>query len=684
MRFHSIDTETCPFSPGDMAPLLVCVSTAWRDKNNDQHVALFDHKDGAREVERLVDEALASPDSDPFVLVLHNGPYDFAVVARELNSMVFMRKIFALYKAGRVWDTLDAERLLDTADGMLNLQPWPGSKSGFRRPPKGSKWYGLARLTEKYTFEKLDKTSGVRTDFGYLRGTPIEEWPETHVEYAKKDAASTLDVQGAQWARAKEDTRNMLADLGNQCESYWALQLISIWGLITDLPMVAEYKAELEAEMDAIRAGLAKMTMLIEVSKTRTRKGMKLKETSIERIALLTRKVNKDGEVEWATSTKVLRALIEQAFEAQGLEVPRTDPSDKFPQGQVATDAETIEECSDERLAPWKAYKTAEKMLSTYVPELEKGIVHPRYGFASSGRTTSFDPNIQNLPRKGKVRECYIPRPGRLFWSVDYAAQELVTFAQVMHWTIGQNSLSDALNQNLDPHLMLAARRLGLDYDESVRRHKSGDELVGAHRQKSKGSNFGYPGGMGPDTFVEHMRSQDPPEFYTREEAVEEREVWFKTWNNDPRRYFRWVSQEVDNLGYMTQFISKRIRGGVGFSDGANTLFQGLAADMSKAATVEVVRRCYTVPKSALFGSRVGAMIHDELLGESDEELAPYAAREVEAIMLEVAKRYCPDVKSKAEPTLMRRWYKNAKYVTNKAGILIPWEPAEVQEKRAA
>ncbi len=676
MRFVAIDTETEPFAPGDQAPRLVCVSVCV----DGGEPKLYDHIEGAQLVEELIDDAIESDDDDPLVLTFQNGPYDLAVVARERGTLAFVPKCFKLHDVERIWDTRTGEWVLDNAAGMLWCQPWPKSRTGYRRPPKGSGWYTLGRLAKKYLFIELDKTEGgVRTNFGYLRGTPLAQWPKEYVDYATMDAKATVGITVAQQERAAADSRNVLADMPAQLRAYFALHLVSVWGLTTDINMVQLYRTELEETMEKMRHGLSTIRLDIGDGKG--------PQPLLYQVRGKTRPVKDEGK--WKNSTKVLRALITQAFERQGLPVPMTDQSSKFPEGQVATDGETIEDCDDESLRPWKAYKQAEKLLNTYIPALEQGIVHPRYDFAATGRSTSYDPNIQNLPRKGKVRECYVPREGHFFCSVDYGSQELVTFAQVMHWTIGPNALSDALNQDLDPHLLLACEQfLHIDYDEGVRRKKAGDQELKDMRQIMKPINFGYPGGMGPDTFVEYCRNQDPPMYFTREEAVQYRDRWFKQWNNDPRRYFRWVSSIVDEQDWVQQFVSKRIRGGgqygpgVHFSDGANTFFQGLAADMSKAALYEVVRRCYAEPRSALYGCRVVAFIHDELLVEVPIHRAHDCAMEVAAVMLETGKRYCPDVKSKAEPALMPRWYKGAEYVENDAGIMVPWEPKE--ERQAA
>lgn len=138
---------------------------------------------------------------------------------------------------------------------------------------------------------------------------------------------------------------------------------------------------------------------------------------------------------------------------------------------------------------------------------------------------------------------------------------------------------------------------------------------------------------------------------------------------------------------------------------GANGFFQALLADAAKSALRRVGHECYDrtiiVPDMAhenslrsayagipspLFGSHVIAFQHDELLCEHPESIAHDAAMRVSEIMRDELRYYCPDLAAacKAEPTLMRRWFKGAKprwlhggdKPANQNDRLIPWERA--------
>lgn len=168
--------------------------------------------------------------------------------------------------------------------------------------------------------------------------------------------------------------------------------------------------------------------------------------------------------------------------------------------------------------------------------------------------------------------------------------------------------------------------------------------------------------------------------------------------------------------GEIMQHVSGRVRRIERFTEAANGFFQGLLADITKAAARRASRECYDstyrIPDditywnskrssyvggvSPLYGSRLIGFFHDELFFEHPRSVAPEAADRVSEIMVEEMAVYCPDVaaKAKAEPTLMERWDKRASYLTHD-GRLAVWTPehnsktcpeclADLAAKRAA
>lgn len=128
----------------------------------------------------------------------------------------------------------------------------------------------------------------------------------------------------------------------------------------------------------------------------------------------------------------------------------------------------------------------------------------------------------------------------------------------------------------------------------------------------------------------------------------------------------------------ITHPLTGFVRGGCQYTSGANHYFQHLCAQVAKQALWDVSLACYVVPESPLYGSRIVAFVHDELILESPEDGAPEAADRLAVVMQEAAAKWMPDLPLRAEAHLMRRWYKAAGPVRDERGRLVPWEPKAV------
>jgi len=301
------------------------------------------------------------------------------------------------------------------------------------------------------------------------------------------------------------------------------------------------------------------------------------------------------------------------------------------------------------------------------------------------------------MPKKGGVRECCEAREGTVWSSVDYAAIEMSTLAQVQLWSLGRSKLADAINKGMDPHSFFAAVMRGVNYEDFLANKKRTEEAL--LRFAAKAANFGFPGMMGAAKFVIAKKREghsvclwtgtgvpcgkvkvrnwkdkelDAP-LCKRciEEAEKLRQFYLAHWI-DMRPYWKWVTVQLGSAMRLEQFVSKRVRGGLSGPAAANTLFQGLAADGAKAALRKMTKEMYLDRSSPLYGSRLMVFAHDETIIEIPKEKAHEAAMRQATIMVEEMRVYCPDVKVMAEPALMNYWTKDAepKYVD---GRLVPW-----------
>ena len=345
-----------------------------------------------------------------------------------------------------------------------------------------------------------------------------------------------------------------------------------------------------------------------------------------------------------------------------------------------------------------------EKLLKTFIPVLLQGTqvpINPRWNvLVATGRTSCSKPNLQQLPRKGGVRECFIPRHGYVYIGADYSFVELCTLAEVCYKLFGYSKLGDAINAGLDPHLDFAASLMGIPYEEAEARLAAGDEQVAEMRQASKAADFGYPGGLGAESFREYARATYNV-VLTPERADELKAMFYRKWP-EVKQYHRYIGQLSNDQHEftITQMYSGRKRAGCNYTSGANTLFQGLAADGAKLAGWMLMRECYLEKpyeniryerllepvrsaidvlrlkgESPLMGSRPVVFAHDEMIAESSADKAPEAADRLAHVMIQCMQVYTPHVTIRSDAILMPRWLKGAKPVRNEAGRLQVWVP---------
>src|SRR5688500_14701739 len=200
------------------------------------------------------------------------------------------------------------------------------------------------------------------------------------------------------------------------------------------------------------------------------------------------------------------------------------------------------------------------------------------------------------------MRECFIPRPGYLFCSVDFDTFELRTWAQVCLWSVGQSRLATVLNAGGDPHVELGASMAGLSKEEGYKRAKD-PEFKKTYRQPAKAGNFGFPGGMGGRRFRVAARKQGI--FLSEQECYALRDAWLRQWP-EASLYFAWINgqcrrpampEALESQSYvpqLTHYVSKRARGKVPYTAACNSYFQGLAADAAKAAGWALTKEMYS------------------------------------------------------------------------------------------
>lgn len=270
----------------------------------------------------------------------------------------------------------------------------------------------------------------------------------------------------------------------------------------------------------------------------------------------------------------------------------------------------------------------------------------------------------------------------------DFGALELVTFAQGQLDLLGRSALADLLRADKDPHRAFACRILGIayeDFDGENKAHKNA-------RQLSKAWNFGKPGAMGKRRFIDwawntyDLRITDAQHDALDREwkaAFPEVEAYWAL----VKRYQNGSDVKGRPLHEVRDVRTGYVRGGCGFPDACNQLFQHRGSVVAKQAGWDLFLAGLD-PTSPLHGCYQVLMAHDEYVtvmragspvpcpahvvptkgkckrcgvSGGTGRIWPVAERalaEQERVMIAASAQWCPDVPMKVESMLRDRYTK--------------------------
>lgn len=695
----SYDSETHLVQPGLLTPPMVCASVSTVDGTDE----IVGKKDGLA----ILRHILENPGLE---IVGANLAYDFGVACAERPELLPL--VFEAYAAGRVFDILVAQALIDIHDGTLFRDPTTGRE--FSRYSQGfleKRYLGIDRSADKVKtgasreISAEDYKRGLggenswRLRYARLEGIPLDEWPKEALEYPKADTRLALEIAIAQ----KKIGSNLHAQ-AEQARAAWALHLSAIWGMRTDPDMVPRVVGEIE------RRHVETLARFKDPSIAFIRPDGSEDQAKVRRAVAVAYGANEpcpvcsgSGKV---PSEKTKNLINCRACSATGLDldsaaVPRT------PTGGVKADRDSLANSGSEVLEAYAEAGANETLFTSFAGVLAKGVekpINPETNvLVVTGRSSYRGDLRQNFPRVGGIRDCFVPRPGYVLCSVDYSTLELCTLAQINLWLQGFSRMAEAINAGNDLHVKFGSRVLALDYAEMLARVRAHDKASKNGRQMAKAANFGLPGGLGAKALVSYARIAYGARLCLLAgeaetcgvEKVADRSgrmlcaacvrvatrlktEWLEEWE-EMQGYFDLVGQWTEGeLGGSVQVLGPNpddlglIRGGCNFTAGANLGFQGLAARGAKAALFEVSREAYCDTSSPLYGARPVIFVHDEILAELPIARADAAARRLAEVMISTMRRYVPDVRISAEPALMLRWLKGAETMLDARGRLLP------------
>lgn len=635
----SMDTETCLFKRALKAPPLVCVSFATQNKSG---LRLWKNS------EEFCRKAISTHRT-----LWAFAPFDLAVIGNQFPKLI--DPIFEALADDRVHDVQIRQKLIDIAEGRYR---------GFYRNSEGTFKinYSVQGLAKRLLGEDVEKEGTWRLRYAELREIPIKDWPKEARDYAIKDAEILLPIYDKQEAEVHNEPE-ILYNQFAQSRADIALHLSSCWGIRTDSDAVRELDRRTEEEWESIRDKLKKVGLIQKNGARDTKYAKRLLQKYLDPDQLA---LTVTGE----RKVKNKELTREEAIKA----------------GYIKLDEESCLASKSKRLQAYARFGALIKLRSTYVSALKTGIEKPIQTYfevlLETGRTSSSGPNLQNPPRAPGVRECFVPRKGCVFIGADFDQAELCSLSQTCLEWFGYSRMAERLNAKMDVHLDMAAQIMGISYKEAKILKDAEDPHMDEMRNLAKAADFGFPGGLGPDSFIQFAKGYGV--LITREQAVELRRKWHQAWP-EMKEYFHRINamQQANGLIWIKQPISERCRGRAKYTQACNQPFQGRTADAAKDALWEITLRQFARPKSALYGSHIVLFLHDEIIIEALEERSHDAAMELQKVMVKSFVKYHPDMEKAAgaKPVIMRRWYKKPKQVWSKEGILLPYDG---EEKKAA
>ncbi len=304
----------------------------------------------------------------------------------------------------------------------------------------------------------------------------------------------------------------------------------------------------------------------------------------------------------------------------------------KTPKGQPSTAESVLQDLAEAYDLPRLVleYRGLAKLKSTYTDKLPReinprtGRIHTSYhqAVAATGRLSSSDPNLQNIPIRTpegrRIRQAFVAPPGHKLIAADYSQIEL----RIMAHLSGDEGLLRAFHERADIHRATAAEVFNVELDA----------VTAEQRRSAKAINFGLIYGMSAFGLARQLGIQ-------RGEAQAYVDLYFDRYPG-VKRYMEETRQRAREQGYVSTVFGRRLylpeinsrnaqRRQYAERSAINAPMQGTAADVIKRAMLEVDR-------GLADGSIAGKLImqvHDELVLEVAEAAAGSAASAVAAIM---------------------------------------------------
>jgi DNA polymerase I-like protein with 3'-5' exonuclease and polymerase domains len=506
----------------------------------------------------------------------------------------FLKAEFGI-ELNRIYDTMIAEQLLD-----LGLKP----KSN------------LQFMCAKYLHLNLPK------DIAHTFSNYNQEYQEYQTRYAANDVTVLKEICNLQMPRLREDGLMRAARL--EFEFVKPLSEMELNGMLLDVPRWRGIMDEVAVERDRLRIQLSDL-----FNKT-------IDQTTLFGVSLL----NLDSP------SQVVKSLQSLGIEIYSTDVKELKKHKKHPVVKLLLE-----------------YRKHEKFMTTYgEPMLERmhsktGRLHTSFRqMVDTGRMSSSNPNLQNIPKQQKYRSCFIARPGYKLITSDMSQAELRILA---HYSQDPVFL-EAFAMGMDLHGRTASDLFGVSYDEVMSDDGLKDDNPNKRKYRGnvKALNFGLIYGLTKVGLALRMGT-------TEDKAQKLIDMYFGKY----RRIANWLDKAAKSAvanRYSTTVSGRRryyrlpepndpdfnkIKGRVE-RKGKNHPIQGSNADTIKQAMIFIEKRIRP------YDARLLSTVHDEVIVEVREDQAEEVRPLVDQCLVDGFSEFIDTVEMRADGLVGDCWLK--------------------------
>ncbi len=495
----------------------------------------------------------------------------------------------------RVYDTMLAEQLL-----YLGLHQ------------KAS----LGHLVARYLHMNMPK------DIGKTFADYNQEYQEYQLRYAANDVVVLREIYNQQLAKLKQDDLMRAAQL--EFEFIKPMAEMELNGMLLDIPRWQGILDEKVVERDKLRIELSDIF------------NDTLNQTTLFGVSLM----NLDSPIQ------VVKCLNNMGVPVESSDVKELGKFKKNPVVKLLLN-----------------YRKYEKFITTYgEPMIER--IHPITGrlhtsfkqMVDTGRMSSSNPNLQNIPREQKYRACFIARHGYKLITCDMSQAELRILAAYSRDPV----FLEAFAQGLDLHTRTASDLFGLTYDEVMADKKLADDdpRKKNYRGNVKALNFGLIYGLTKVGLSLRMETTEAEaqklinRYFGKYTSIN---TWLKgaasfavknrysTTMSGRRRYYRIPDPSDRDFNKVKGHIERQ---------GKNHPIQGTNADTIKQSMNYIVERIKA------YDARLLLTVHDEVIVEAKEDQAEEVSAVVSQAMIDGFAAFVPEVAMEADADIENYWVK--------------------------